>query len=263
MFKGDLWLIPEGIAYFSVGKLRGWVGSFRTDSVDYGSGLHGIIKPLPAIVIVARGLQRKPVEVMEGISGIWKCNVRGVRKCYSACTGVSPLIAYDARMGLNFIEMNMCDDNALLPGKSTLHPLFILRHLKHAAKKLKPRNSSRLHVAFIDFSQAYDTVLRQQLWSHLQRNAMPTPLLSHAPLRQPEAVWYTCVDAKLSLRDMSMLLWCVGWWWRWRRQHAPLRQPKAVWYTCVGAKQEAAEVCKVNPKWTPQWRQDSATAEDA
>ena len=45
-------------------------------------------------------------------------------------------------------------------------------------KKLKPRNSSRLHVAFNDFSQAYDTVPRQQLWSHLQRNAMPAPLLS-------------------------------------------------------------------------------------
>jgi hypothetical protein len=27
------------------------------------------------------------------------------------------------------------------PGRSTLHPLFILRHLRHAAKKLKPRNS--------------------------------------------------------------------------------------------------------------------------
>jgi hypothetical protein len=27
------------------------------------------------------------------------------------------------------------------PGGSTLHPLFILRHLRHAAKKLKPRNS--------------------------------------------------------------------------------------------------------------------------
>ena len=45
------------------------------------------------------------------------------------------------------------------PSRSTLHPLFfILRHLRHAAKKLKPRNSPRLHVAFIDFSQAYDTV---------------------------------------------------------------------------------------------------------
>ena len=49
------------------------------------------------------------------------------------------------------------------PGRSTLHPLFfILRHLRHAAKKLKPRNSTRLHVAFIDFLQAYDTVPRQR-----------------------------------------------------------------------------------------------------
>ena len=38
-----------------------------------------------------------------------------------------------------------------------------MRHIRHAAKKLKPRNSPRLHVAFIDFSQAYDTVPRQQL----------------------------------------------------------------------------------------------------
>ena len=41
-------------------------------------------------------------------------------------------------------------------GRSTLHPQFILRHFRHAAKKLKPRSSPRLHVAFIDFSQAYD-----------------------------------------------------------------------------------------------------------
>jgi len=37
------------------------------------------------------------------------------------------------------------------PGRSTLYPLFILRHLRHAAKKLKPRNSPRLHVAFFFF----------------------------------------------------------------------------------------------------------------
>ena len=65
-----------------------------------------------------------------------------------------------------------------VPGRSTLHPLFILRHLRHAAKKLKPRNSPRLHVAFIDFLQVYDTVPRQQLWSHLRRSAMPSTLLS-------------------------------------------------------------------------------------
>ena len=45
-------------------------------------------------------------------------------------------------------------------------------------KLLKPRNSPRLHVAFIDFSQAYDTVPRQQLWSHLRRSAKPSSLLS-------------------------------------------------------------------------------------
>ena len=37
------------------------------------------------------------------------------------------------------------------PGRSTLHPLFFLRHLRHAAKKLKPRTSPRLHVALLIF----------------------------------------------------------------------------------------------------------------
>eukprot|EP00983_Pelagomonas_calceolata_P133977 1162016-Pelagomonas_calceolata.AAC.22 len=35
----------------------------------------------------------------------------------------------------------------------------------------------RLHAAFIDFSQAYNTVPCLQLWDHLQRIAMPAPLL--------------------------------------------------------------------------------------
>ena len=36
-----------------------------------------------------------------------------------------------------------------------------------------------MHVAFIDFLQAYDdTVPRQQIWSHLRRSAMPSTLLS-------------------------------------------------------------------------------------
>jgi len=62
------------------------------------------------------------------------------------------------------------------PGRSTLHPLFILRHLRNAAKKLKPRQSPRLHAAFIDFTQAYDTVPHAQLWKHLERIAMPSLL---------------------------------------------------------------------------------------
>eukprot|EP00983_Pelagomonas_calceolata_P048745 1141192-Pelagomonas_calceolata.AAC.1 len=44
------------------------------------------------------------------------------------------------------------------PGRRTLHFLFIIRHSKHAAKELKPQQLPRLHTAFIDFSQAYDTV---------------------------------------------------------------------------------------------------------
>eukprot|EP00983_Pelagomonas_calceolata_P014537 462229-Pelagomonas_calceolata.AAC.1 len=63
------------------------------------------------------------------------------------------------------------------PGRSTLHPLFVLRHLKNEAKKLKPQQSPRLHAAFIDLSQAYDTVPSLQLWGHLHRIAMPALLL--------------------------------------------------------------------------------------
>jgi len=77
------------------------------------------------------------------------------------------------------IQKNKVPDTqfGFYPGRSTLHPLFILRHLRHAARKLKPRQSPRLHAAFIDFSQAYDTVPRLQLWDHLQRIAMPALLL--------------------------------------------------------------------------------------
>eukprot|EP00983_Pelagomonas_calceolata_P118019 1160464-Pelagomonas_calceolata.AAC.13 len=37
-------------------RLRGWVVSFRIGIGVWGSGLYGIVKPLPAIVIVARGI---------------------------------------------------------------------------------------------------------------------------------------------------------------------------------------------------------------
>ncbi len=64
------------------------------------------------------------------------------------------------------------------PGRNTLQPMFILRHLQHAARTIKPSNSSRLHTAFIDLKQAYDTIPRQALWSHLRRIRMPASLLS-------------------------------------------------------------------------------------
>jgi len=58
------------------------------------------------------------------------------------------------------------------PGRSTLHPMFVLRHLIQAARP------GRLHAAFIDFKQAYDTIPRSSLWQHLERISMPTCLLN-------------------------------------------------------------------------------------
>jgi len=57
--------------------------------------------------------------------------------------------------------------------------MFILRHLQHAARTIKPNGSPRFHAAFIDFKQAYDTIPRDALWKHhLRRTRMPAPLLS-------------------------------------------------------------------------------------
>eukprot|EP00983_Pelagomonas_calceolata_P006503 214179-Pelagomonas_calceolata.AAC.1 len=36
------------------------------------------------------------------------------------------------------------------PGRNTLQPIYILRHLQHATRTIKPGRSSWLHTAFID-----------------------------------------------------------------------------------------------------------------
>jgi hypothetical protein len=64
------------------------------------------------------------------------------------------------------------------PGRNTLQPMFILRHLQHAARTIKPNGPPRFHAAFTDFKQAYDTIPRDALWKHLRRTRMPAPLLS-------------------------------------------------------------------------------------
>eukprot|EP00983_Pelagomonas_calceolata_P019597 616832-Pelagomonas_calceolata.AAC.1 len=45
------------------------------------------------------------------------------------------------------IQKNKVSDTqfGFYPGRSTQHPLFIQRHLRHTAKTLKPRQSPRLH----------------------------------------------------------------------------------------------------------------------
>eukprot|EP00983_Pelagomonas_calceolata_P031533 989075-Pelagomonas_calceolata.AAC.1 len=54
----------------------------------------------------------------------------------------------------------------------------MLRHLQHAAQVKRPNASPRLHAVFIIFKQAYDTILREALWTHLQRIRTSTCLLA-------------------------------------------------------------------------------------
>jgi hypothetical protein len=64
------------------------------------------------------------------------------------------------------------------PDRSTIQPMFILRHLVHAAKQNKPKGCSHLHAAFIDFKQAYDTIDRPHLWDHYNNIRMLTHLVN-------------------------------------------------------------------------------------
>eukprot|EP00983_Pelagomonas_calceolata_P017221 539546-Pelagomonas_calceolata.AAC.1 len=61
--KGDLWVTTEGFADFFIGKLRGWVASFRIGV--WGSGLYGIDWPLSAIAMVARGIIKAKIKSHE------------------------------------------------------------------------------------------------------------------------------------------------------------------------------------------------------
>ncbi|KAJ9516284.1 hypothetical protein QJQ45_001098 [Haematococcus lacustris] len=66
-----------------------------------------------------------------------------------------------------------------IPGRSTMQPMFILRHLVHAQKASADAKHRKLFTAFIDFTQAYDHIPRQQLWEHLRVGVkLPQPLLA-------------------------------------------------------------------------------------
>eukprot|EP00983_Pelagomonas_calceolata_P094692 1157915-Pelagomonas_calceolata.AAC.3 len=56
---------------------------------------------------------------------------------------------------------------------------MILRCASPAAKLVFAKSViMRLHAAFINFKQAYDTIPKEALWSHFQRMRMPTCLLA-------------------------------------------------------------------------------------
>ncbi|KAJ9520512.1 hypothetical protein QJQ45_000256 [Haematococcus lacustris] len=66
-----------------------------------------------------------------------------------------------------------------IPGRSTMQPMFILRHLVHAQQASADAKHRKLFTAFIDFKQAYDHIPRQQLWEHLRVGVkLPQPLLA-------------------------------------------------------------------------------------
>ncbi|KAJ9528860.1 hypothetical protein QJQ45_000102 [Haematococcus lacustris] len=66
-----------------------------------------------------------------------------------------------------------------IPGRSTMQPTFILRHLVHAQKASADAKHRKLFTAFIDFKQTYDHLPRQQLWEHLRVGVkLPQPLLA-------------------------------------------------------------------------------------
>ena len=56
--------------------------------------------------------------------------------------------------------------------------MFILRHLVHAVKQIKPKGCSHLHTAFFDSKQAYDTIDRPHLGDLLNNIRMPTHLIN-------------------------------------------------------------------------------------
>jgi len=66
------------------------------------------------------------------------------------------------------------------PGRDTAQPSYILRHVCQAAKWAKrkgERRTGKVYAAFVDFTQAYDRVDRQQLWQHLAGIGMPPWML--------------------------------------------------------------------------------------
>jgi Reverse transcriptase (RNA-dependent DNA polymerase) len=65
------------------------------------------------------------------------------------------------------------------PGRNTLQPMFILHHcIADAKSRHTQKYGSRVYVAFMDFTQAYDSVDRNKLWSHLQKLQVPPYLLN-------------------------------------------------------------------------------------
>jgi hypothetical protein len=84
------------------------------------------------------------------------------------------------------------------PGRDTAQPSFILRHVCQAARWAKhkgQRATSKVYAGFVDFTQAYDRIDRQQLWQHLAQIGMPSWMLG-AVMAMYARDSYTFVDGE-------------------------------------------------------------------
>jgi len=96
----------------------------------------------------------------------------------------------------------------ILAEASTLHPLFILRHLKDNAAQKRQRGSLWLYTAFTDSKQAYDSIPRSNMWDyvvHLSKNQMPIHMLSILE-NLYDADEYTLLDGATS--GCPATFWC-------------------------------------------------------
>jgi hypothetical protein len=55
-------------------------------------------------------------------------------------------------------------------GESTTYAIFIIRQLleKHYA------NGREVHICFVDFKHAYDSIIREKIWAAMEEFGIPT-----------------------------------------------------------------------------------------
>ncbi|XP_050427915.1 uncharacterized protein LOC126837942 [Adelges cooleyi] len=63
--------------------------------------------------------------------------------------------------------------SGFMRGKSTTYPIFIIRQLLEEYYEY----GREVHLCFVDFKQAYDSIMRKKLWSALEEFGIPTKLL--------------------------------------------------------------------------------------
>ena len=70
----------------------------------------------------------------------------------------------------NIIEESMSDSQfGVRPGRGTIYAIFIIRHIIENARE----HQVPLHIHFIDFKDAFDTIWRKSLWKMMIQLGIP------------------------------------------------------------------------------------------